>query len=110
VSRRFTACDSRCDVALPGSSAGRWKSDFHGTPEAFELLDGVVDVYIADFKFGNDACAKRLSGVDRYTRSSSETWGSPHDQGRLIVRQPASAGTFSLLLSADRRVAAGESS
>ncbi len=33
-----------------------WKSDFHGTREAFALLDGVVDVYLADFKFGDDAC------------------------------------------------------
>ena len=32
-----------------------WKSDFHGTREAFALLEGVVDVYLADFKFGDDA-------------------------------------------------------
>ena len=31
-----------------------WKTDLHGTPEALDLLDGVVDVYLADFKFGND--------------------------------------------------------
>src|SRR5258708_33681875 len=31
-----------------------WKSDFHGTPEAFGLLEGLVAVYVADFKFGND--------------------------------------------------------
>src|SRR4051794_4967854 len=43
-----------------------WKSDFHCTPEAFELLKGAVDVYVADFKFGNDACAQRLSGVANY--------------------------------------------
>ncbi|HEX8342808.1 MAG TPA: radical SAM protein [Tepidisphaeraceae bacterium] len=43
-----------------------WKSDFYGTPEAFDLLEGVVDVYVADLKFGNEACAKRLSGVDGY--------------------------------------------
>ena len=42
-----------------------WKSNFYGTPAAFELLKGVVDVYVADFKFGNDACAQRLANVDR---------------------------------------------
>jgi len=45
-----------------------WKSDFHGTPEVFELLDGVVDTYVADFKFGNDACARRIAGVEDYVR------------------------------------------
>ena len=44
-----------------------WKSDFHFTPEALALLDGVVDIYIADYKFGNDACARRLSGIENYT-------------------------------------------
>ena len=43
-----------------------WKSDFHGTREAFALLDGVVDVYLADFKFGNDSCARRIAGVENY--------------------------------------------
>ena len=43
-----------------------WKSDFHGTREAFALLDGVVDVYLADFKFGDDACARRIAGVENY--------------------------------------------
>jgi putative pyruvate formate lyase activating enzyme len=43
-----------------------WKSDFHGTPEAFDLLDGVVQTYVADFKFGNDQCAHRLAGVNNY--------------------------------------------
>jgi putative pyruvate formate lyase activating enzyme len=43
-----------------------WKSNFFGTPAAFALLEAVVDVYVADFKFGNDACAQQISGVDRY--------------------------------------------
>lgn len=43
-----------------------WKSDFHATPAALRLLDGVVDTFIADFKFGTDACAKRIARVDGY--------------------------------------------
>lgn len=43
-----------------------WKSDFHGTPEAFELLDGIVAVYVADLKFGNNDCARRIAGIERY--------------------------------------------
>ena len=39
-----------------------WKSNFHETPESLELLKSVVDVYLADFKFGNNDCASRLAG------------------------------------------------
>ena len=42
-------------------------SNMYMTPEVLDLLDGVVHCYLADFKFGNDACAERLAGVPRYT-------------------------------------------
>jgi len=63
-----------------------WKSDFHGTSDAFALLDGVVDVYLADFKFGNDACARRIAGVDDYVRVVTRNLITAADQGDLIVR------------------------
>lgn len=43
-----------------------WKSNFFGTIEGFTLLNGIVDVYIADLKFGNNTCARQISGVDQY--------------------------------------------
>ncbi len=51
-----------CDNLLPVV----WKSDFYGTIESFTLLDRVVDVYVADLKFGNNACARQIAGVDGY--------------------------------------------
>jgi putative pyruvate formate lyase activating enzyme len=63
-----------------------WKSDFYGTPQAFELLDGVVDVYVADFKFGNDQCALRLASVRNYTAVVTRNLLTAARQGRLIVR------------------------
>jgi putative pyruvate formate lyase activating enzyme len=63
-----------------------WKSDFHGTPEAFELLDGVVDTYVADFKFGNDACARRIAGVENYVQILTRNLKVAAAQTRLIVR------------------------
>jgi putative pyruvate formate lyase activating enzyme len=63
-----------------------WKSDFHGTPEAFALLDGVVDVYLADFKFGDDACARRIAGVPDYLRIVTRNLITAADQADLIVR------------------------
>ncbi|MBR9683815.1 radical SAM protein [Candidatus Woesearchaeota archaeon] len=44
-----------------------WNSSFYMTPEAMNILAGVVDVYCPDFKYGNDECAKRLSDVKNYT-------------------------------------------
>lgn len=63
-----------------------WKSDFHCTPEAFDLLDGVVDVFVADFKFGNDACARRIAGVGDYMRILARNLRIAAGQSRLIVR------------------------
>jgi putative pyruvate formate lyase activating enzyme len=63
-----------------------WKSDFHGTPEAFALLEGSVDVYVADFKFGNDDCAKRLAGIDNYVQIVTRNLQIAAGQTRLIVR------------------------
>lgn len=63
-----------------------WKSDFYGTPEAFELLDGIVDTYVADFKFGNNGCAERIAGVDRYVETVTRNLQLAQSQGNLIVR------------------------
>lgn len=63
-----------------------WKSDFQGTPEAFALLDGVVDVYLADFKFGNDTCARRIAGAERYIAITTRNLLIAARQGDLIVR------------------------
>jgi putative pyruvate formate lyase activating enzyme len=71
-----------------------WKSDFHGTPEALTLLDGVVDVYVADFKFGNDACASRLSGINGYLPIVTRNLALASQQAELIIRHLLTAGTL----------------
>jgi putative pyruvate formate lyase activating enzyme len=71
-----------------------WKSDFYGTPAAFELLRGVVDVYVADFKFGNDACASRLAKVDRYVATITRNLDIACNQGDLIIRHLLLPGHF----------------
>ncbi len=71
-----------------------WKSDFHGTPEAFELLNGMVDIYLADFKFGDDACARRIAGVDGYVAVVTRNLPIAAGQGELIVRHLLLPGHF----------------
>ena len=71
-----------------------WKSDFYGTAEAFDLLEGIVDVYVADFKFGNDQCARRIARVDRYVEVVTRNLFRAAGQGRLIVRHLLLPGHF----------------
>jgi putative pyruvate formate lyase activating enzyme len=71
-----------------------WKSNFFGTPEAFVLLEGVVDVYVADLKFGNDPCARRIAGVDGYFEIVTRNLLLAASQTRLIVRHLLLPGHF----------------
>lgn len=43
-----------------------WNNHAYCTPEALELLEGVVDVYLPDLKYGNNDCGLRWSGVADY--------------------------------------------
>src|SRR5262249_5836944 len=53
---------------LPASAKLVWKTNAHGSEAARELLEGMFDVWVADFKFGNDCCAERLAKVKDYVR------------------------------------------
>ena len=72
--------------ALPDTARLVWKTNAHGSEQARELLDGIFDVWVADFKFGNDACARRLAKISNYTAVVRENllWANAHSE--LIVR------------------------
>ena len=63
-----------------------WKTNAHGTEVARSLLDGVFDVWVADFKFGQDCCAERLARIPRYLETVQQNlaWAAHHTE--LIVR------------------------
>jgi putative pyruvate formate lyase activating enzyme len=63
-----------------------WNSNMYMSLESMELLDGIVDLYLADFKYGNDSCAARLSKVDRYLEVVSRNHLIASKQADLIVR------------------------
>ena len=63
-----------------------WKSDFYGTPQSLELLDGIVDTFVADLKFGNNVCARKIASVDRYWETVTGNLLSAATRGNLIVR------------------------
>jgi len=63
-----------------------WNSNMYLTIESMKLLDGIVDLYLTDFKYGNDECAKRLSGIDRYIEVVSRNHKIASRQCDVIVR------------------------
>jgi putative pyruvate formate lyase activating enzyme len=50
------------------------------------LLDGVVDVYLTDFKYGNNECASRLSNARDYMRIVTRNHMLGRDQCEMIIR------------------------
>ena len=64
-----------------------WNSNMYISTEAMSLLHGVVDVYLGDFKYGNDKCAERLSKVKRYFEVVTRNFLLARDQGaELLIR------------------------
>jgi putative pyruvate formate lyase activating enzyme len=63
-----------------------WNSNMYCSNETMKLLDGIVDVYLTDFKYGNDECAKRLSIVDNYMEIVSRNHKKAYENGELIIR------------------------
>ena len=71
---------------LPDEAKLIWKTNAHGSPEACELLKGMFNVWLVDYKFGNDACARRLAKVSDYAAIVRRNliWANQHSD--LIVR------------------------
>ncbi len=43
-----------------------WNSNMYLTVGAMEIVNEITDLYLTDFKYGNDECALRLSNVPEY--------------------------------------------
>lgn len=50
------------------------------------LLSDVFDVWLPDFKYGNNACAERLSGVKNYFEVVSRNHLMAYEAGEVIIR------------------------
>jgi putative pyruvate formate lyase activating enzyme len=61
-----------------------FNSNAYYSTEACKLLDGVIDVYLSDFKYGNDACAHRYSNVDNYVEPVTRNLLASKD--KLMIR------------------------
>jgi len=51
-----------CEVNIPVI----WNSNFYMSEKTMTILDGIVDMHLSDFKYGNNECALKLSKVPKY--------------------------------------------
>jgi putative pyruvate formate lyase activating enzyme len=63
-----------------------WNSNMYCSEETMKLLHGVMDLYLTDFKYGCDSCAKRLSKVDGYTSVVERNHLLANQHGEVLVR------------------------
>jgi uncharacterized Fe-S radical SAM superfamily protein PflX len=63
-----------------------WNSALMLTPLALELLKGVVDIWLPDFKFGNDSCASRIAGIEHYLSIIERNLGLLRGEKNVVVR------------------------
>ncbi|UCD92167.1 MAG: radical SAM protein [Methanobacteriota archaeon] len=71
-----------CNASLPQV----WNSNMYLTEKAMSLLDGITDLYLSDFKYGNDSCAGRLSRVTRYFEVVSRNHKIANEQCEIVLR------------------------
>lgn len=63
-----------------------WNSNMYMSERCMSLLHGMVDLYLADFKYGNDECAQRLSKIPDYFPVVSRNHIQAAKHADLIVR------------------------
>lgn len=63
-----------------------WNSNMYLTSEAMQILADVTDIWLPDFKWGNDKCALKYSRVVRYFEVVSRNHAMAHENGDMIIR------------------------
>lgn len=63
-----------------------WNSNMYMSRESMEVLKDLIDIWLPDFKYGNDRCARRLSGVKNYFEVVSRNHAEACKTGDIIIR------------------------
>lgn len=63
-----------------------WNSNFYMSRETMSLLDGVADLYLGDFRFGNEECARKVGNVHHYVETARRNFLTAAAQGDVIIR------------------------
>ncbi len=71
---------------IKGNIATVWNSNSYYSEETASLLSGLIDVYLLDFKYGNDACAEAISDAPGYWEAATRNHLTAKRHGELIIR------------------------
>lgn len=63
-----------------------WNSNMYHSREVAELLEGAVDVYLADLRYGNDECAQKYSKVNNYMQVVTENLIRAYSDAEILLR------------------------
>ena len=63
-----------------------WNSNFYMSKEAMEILIHVIDIWLPDFKYGNDKCAIKLSSAPKYFEVVTRNLLIAIEHGDMIIR------------------------
>lgn len=75
-----------------------WATGAYDSVDTLELLDGVVDLYIADFKHGNGAAARLCAGVEDYPQVAAWAVAEMHLQVGPLRRDAQGRAVGGLLV------------
>jgi putative pyruvate formate lyase activating enzyme len=75
-----------------------WNCGGYESREVIELLDGLVEIYMPDFKYGPDAPAGELSGAPNYFEKCSEVFQEMHRQVGVLETDDRGVARRGLLI------------
>lgn len=73
---------NKCEVNIPSV----WNSNMYLTKQGMNLLKGTQDVYLTDFKYGNNECGLKYSKVQNYWDIVSRNHKIAFNDAEMIVR------------------------
>jgi putative pyruvate formate lyase activating enzyme len=63
-----------------------WNSNSYYSKEVALILSGFIDLYLLDFKYGNNNCAMEISEAPRYWEAATRNHLIANKYGELIIR------------------------
>lgn len=63
-----------------------WNDNAYYSPETAKLIDGVMDVYLLDFRYMSEECARKLSSAPDYPKVAARNHLYAKKAGELLVR------------------------
>jgi putative pyruvate formate lyase activating enzyme len=63
-----------------------WNSNFYMSEKTMQILDGIIDMHLSDFKYGNNKCGLRLSNVPKYFDVCSRNHSIVVDNTEITIR------------------------